>query len=649
MCGITGFFDTAKGAERPRLHAIGTAMERAIAHRGPDDSGVWQDPDVPLVLAQRRLAIIDLSPEGHQPKESHSGRYMVVFNGEIYNFPALQQELEAAGVKFRGRSDTEIMLAAFDVWGVNRALQKLSGMFAFALWDRQERLIHFARDRMGKKPLYIGWAGSALVFGSELKALRAHPQFSATVDRRATTMYMRYAYVPPPYSIYQNVWQLPAGCRLTLRLPGVAAGENLLPLIEPYWHHPRKVEEAKQHEVARTDKEAIDGLETVLKEAVRSRMISDVPLGAFLSGGIDSSTIVALMQQVAGQKVKTFAIGFEDKSYDESGHARQVAQHLGTDHHELIVGTKDVLNVIPQLPTMYDEPFADHSQIPTFLVAQMARHHVTVALSGDGGDEMLGGYTRYTAVPSLWDKVGWMPYGARRAMAAGMQSLPVSALNRMAPFYPRFGEKMHKAAELLQQRSAQDVYGHLLGNWQEPEQLVIGGAEPMIPLTSPEWQARGLSFTESLMYSDLISYLPNDILVKVDRATMAVALEARAPLLDTHVFDYAWSLPMNMKIRDGKGKWVLRELLARYVPRPLFERPKQGFAMPIGDWLRGDLRDWAEDLLSEDRLRRDGLLNVDMVRGVWADHLAGRGSHAIRLWCVLMFQSWHARWMSGEH
>lgn len=620
-------------------------MERAIAHRGPDDSGIWQDPDIPLVLAHRRLSIIDLSPEGHQPKESHTGRYVIVFNGEIYNFQELQRELAAAGVKFRGRSDTEVMLAGFDIWGVNRTIQKMNGMFAFAVWDRQDRQIHFVRDRMGKKPLYVGWAGGALVFGSELKSLRAHPQFSARINRGAATLFMRYAYVPPPHCIYEGVWQLPAGCRLTLRLPGVAAGADLRPLIEPYWHHGRMVEEARARPAPQGDKEAIDGLEVVLKGAVRRRMISDVPLGAFLSGGIDSSMITAMMQQVAGQPVKTFSIGFADRTYDEAPYARAVARHLGTDHHELVMNTRDVLAVVPQLPDMYDEPFADHSQIPTYLVSRLARGQVTVALSGDGGDEMLGGYTRYTAVPALWERIGWMPYGARRALAGALASVPVGVLDRMAPFYPRFGEKVHKGAEFLQQRSAAEIYSRLLGNWHEPESLVIGGTEPRIPLTDPEWQARDLGFTEGLMFSDLLSYLPNDILVKVDRASMATALEARAPFLDQEVFNYAWSLPMDMKIRGGQGKWVLRELLARYMPRSLFERPKQGFAMPVGAWLRGDLRDWAEDMLSEDRLRHDGILNPEIVRAAWADHLAGRGSHAIRLWCVLMFQAWHARWM----
>lgn len=645
MCGITGFYDTARGANRSQLQATGRRMADSIAHRGPDDSGVWQDPDVPLLLAQRRLAIIDLSPEGHQPMESHSGRYMIVFNGEIYNFQGLQQELAGMGVRFRGRSDTEAMLAGFDVWGINRMLQKISGMFAFALWDRQERTLHFARDPLGKKPLYIGWAGTSLAFGSELKALRAHPQFVATVDRAAAASFMRYGYVSPPYSIYDGVWQLPAGGRLTLRLPDVRAGTDLRPLITTFWPHNRLVEEARNHPAPATAREAVTGLEHVIRDAVKARMVADVPLGAFLSGGIDSSAVVAMMQQLSPRPVKTFAIGFEDRNYDESGHARAVAQHLGTDHHEWIMTAADAQAVIPQMADIYDEPFADQSQIPTYLVAKMARQHVTVALSGDGGDEMLGGYTRYTMVPALWRQIGWMPVAVRRLIAAQVGRVPVATLNRMVPFYPRFGEKAHKAAELLPLPGAHELYTHLLGNWRRPEEIIIGGREPLLPLDDPEWRAAGLNFTESLMYGDLISYLPNDIMVKVDRASMAVALEARAPLLDQAVFRYAWSLPLSMKIRGGKGKWVLREMLAGYVPRDLFERPKQGFGIPLGDWLRGDLRDWAEDLLAEESLRAGGIIDPAPVRAAWAQHLGGYGSHAPRLWSVLMFQSWYRRWM----
>ena len=646
MCGIAGLYDTAPGAGGPELLRVAEAMNRAIAHRGPDDEGVWQDPDVPLVLAQRRLSIIDLSAEGHQPKESHSGRYMTVYNGEIYNFPALRSELESAGVKFRGHSDTEVMLSGFDVWGIDRTLQKLNGMFALVIWDRRERMLHLVRDRIGKKPLYVGWAASALVFGSELKALRAHPRFSASVSRQAAALYMRYAYVPAPFSIYEDVWQLPAACRMVLRPSELRAGEDLKPLITQYWSHPRMVEAARDRPAPKSDREAVDGLEAVLQEAVRRRMISDVPLGAFLSGGIDSSVVVALMQKVSDRPVKTFSIGFDDRSYNEAAHARSVADHLGTDHHEMIMRPADALAVVPQIPEIYDEPFADPSQIPTFLVAKMARQQVTVALTGDGGDEMLAGYHRYALVPELWKRTGWMPHAMRVAAARAIRVLPADLMNRAVPVLPRFGDKLQKAADLLEQDNAFDVYRRLVANWRRPEELVIGGSEPLIPLTREEWRARGLNFTEGLMYGDLVSYLPDDILVKVDRASMAVALEARAPLLDVNVFAYCWSLPLAFKIRNGKGKWALRELLARYMPRALFERPKQGFGMPVAEWLRADLRGWAEDLLAPERLRREGYLNASIVLRAWTEHLEGSRNHATRLWCVLMFQAWHDRWMN---
>ena len=382
-----------------------------------------------------------------------------------------------------------------------------------------------------------------------------------------------------------------------------------------------------------------------MRAAVKSRMIADVPLGAFLSGGIDSSSVVAMMQQNSPAPVKTFSIGFDVPGYNEAGYARDVARHLGTEHHELIMTERDALDVIPKLPDMYDEPFADASQIPTYLVAKMAREHVTVALSGDGGDEMLGGYLRYTVAPDMWKRISWMPPAMRAALAQAMTVVPPVTLNRMVPFYPRFGDKVHKFAEFMEQRSANDIYERLVGNWHEPEKIVIGGSQPSVPLGSAEWQARGLDMTEGFMYADLLSYLPNDILVKVDRATMAVALEARAPLLDISVFEYGWSLPMHMKIRNGKGKWVLRELLARHMPRSLFERPKQGFGMPVGEWLRNDLREWAEDLLDEGRLKQDGYLDAASVRAVWTEHLAGKANHAQRLWCALMFQAWKRRWM----
>lgn len=619
-------------------------MTAALALRGPDDEGLWQDPDLHLLLGHRRLSIIDLSTAGHQPMESASGRFIICYNGEIYNFRELTIELEALGVHFRGRSDTEVMLAAFEKWGVNQALQKLNGMFAFILWDRETGQIHFIRDRLGKKPLYIGWAGKTLVFGSELKALRAHPDFKADVNRAALTLYMRYSCVPAPHCIYNHVWQLPAGCRMTLTLTTLQAGSDLAKAIESYWYHPRVVEEARRQQKHISDAQALDEFEKHLTEAVRLRMISDVPLGAFLSGGIDSSAVVAVMQKLSGRPVKTFSIGFDEAGFDEAVFAKKVAAHLGTDHHELYLKPQDALDVIPRLPEIYDEPFADVSQIPTYMVSAFARKHVTVALSGDGGDEMLGGYVRHSVVPDMWKRVGWMPLFARRAIGGGIRAVRAERWSKLVPQQPQFGERIYKVAELLPLNGPEAVYCHLVSQFDDPAAFVTGGSEPDIPLLDPAWQPKGLSFAERMMYGDALSYLPNDVLTKVDRATMACALESRAPLLDATLFAFAWTLPHKMKIRDGKGKWLLRALLQQYLPGHLFDRPKQGFTVPVGEWLRGPLKDWAEDLLDEKRLREDSFLNTQMVRQIWDDHQNGKGRHAHQLWTVLMFQSWLEKW-----
>ncbi len=644
MCGITGFFETRPKRDRPSIHAVGQAMSAALSKRGPDDEGGWQDPALPLFLGHRRLLIIDLSSAGHQPMESSSARYVISYNGEIYNFQELMKELEAAGVAFRGRSDTEVMLAAFEQWGVNRALPKLNGMFAFALWDRQELMLHLIRDPLGKKPLYAGWAGDNIVFGSELKALRAHPDFAPRINRQALTLYMRYACVPAPFSIYEGVWQLPAGCRMTLNLRGINPGADLATLIEPWWHHPRIVAEARQHRHDLGDAETVREFEKLLGEAVKSRMVSDVPLGAFLSGGIDSSAVVAMMQQSSPRPVKTFCIGFEEQGFDEASHAKKIAAHLGTDHHELYLKPQDALDIIPQLPEIYDEPFADVSQIPACAVSRFAREHVTVALTGDGGDEMLGGYLRHYTAPSLWKRVGWLPAPVRKMMAAGITAVSADRWDRFVRAQPQFGERFYKIAELLPLRGPEEIYRRLVSHWPDPAALVVNGTEPQIPLLDPSWQPQGLSFAERMMYGDALSYLPNDVLVKVDRASMAFSLEARAPLLDRRIFDYVWSLPLKYKIRDGQGKWLLRRVLSRHVPDDLFARPKQGFTVPAGEWLRGPLKDWAEDLLSEKRLRGEGFLDPQAVRAVWREHLSGKGRHAHKLWTVLMFENWRGRW-----
>lgn len=646
MCGIAGFFSVGGGRGRPEMQGIGTAMNRAIAHRGPDANDVWQDPDMPLVLAQGRLAIIDLSERGLQPMPSHTGRYMIVYNGEVYNFRSLMTQLEAIGHRFKGHSDTEVLLTAIEQWGLNQALQKINGMFAFALWDRAEKTLHLVRDRFGKKPLYIGWAGKTLLFASELKAFHAHPDFVPDLDRNVLLQYMRFGYVCAPHAIFKNVWQLLPGGRISFHLPTVQPGWDLSKAMEPYWSLPRVVEDAKAHPVKADEAAILAEFEEKLSRAVASRMVSDVPLGAFLSGGIDSSTVVALMQQNASQPVKTFSIGFDDDAYDESKAAASVAAHLHTDHHEFRVSAQDALDVVPALPDMFDEPFADASQIPTYLISALAKNHVTVALTGDGGDEILGGYQRHTHIPALWNKISWMPSSVRRAAGRIVLNIPQSAYDKINPAYPQFGRRIHRMGQVVAQGDTQSLYTALLQVWPE-EGVVPGAAKVMTPLDDPAMWPQGLSLAEKMIYADTLSYRPNDLMVKTDRAAMAVALEARAPLMDYELCEYSWRLPMNMKIRGLEGKWLLRRVLEKHVPKSLWDRPKSGFNAPLHQWLRGPLKAWGADLLSLERLRKQNILNADMVAQRWTDFQNGRGGHAnaTDLWAALMFQAWHDRWM----
>lgn len=648
MCGIAGFYSPDRVADRRELQAIGTNMHQAIGHRGPDSADTWQDPDLPLVLSQRRLAIIDLSPDGAQPMPSHSGRYMIVYNGEIYNYLEIDAELRAAGHVFKGRSDTEVMLTAIEHYGLNAALQKINGMFAFVLWDRKSKQIHFVRDRFGKKPLYIGWAGKGLVFGSELKALREHPDFSAELDRNALALYMRFGYMCAPHTIFKTVWQLLPGGRLSLDVGHLRAGEDLSRRMEQYWSLKASVEDARAHPVEEDEETILREFEAKLTRAVKQRMIADVPLGAFLSGGIDSSLITALMQKNANTPVKTYSIGFEDAAdYDESGAAARVAAHLGTEHHSFMVSAQDALNVIPKLPDMFDEPFADASQIPTYLIAKMARAHVTVALTGDGGDEILGGYDRHTRLPAMWNKMSWLPSAVRRAAGAMALQVPQNAYDALRPDYPQFGRRVHRMAQAIGAPDAKTLYASVLQVWPSKENVIPGASMPSIPLDDPSQWPRELSVSERMIYGDLLSYRPNDLMVKADRASMAVALEARAPLMDHELCSYSWRLPHNMKIRGAEGKWILRQILAKYVPKPLFDRPKSGFSVPLHQWLRGPLKEWGDDLLALDRLKKQNIVNADLVAGRWKDFQAGRGGHAnaTDLWTALMFQSWHMRWM----
>jgi asparagine synthase (glutamine-hydrolysing) len=637
-------------------------MADALHHRGPDDGGVWVDEAEGIALGHRRLSILDLSPAGHQPMASGGGRYVIAFNGEVYNHLELRQELNrhaslamTAGA-WRGHSDTETLLACFEAWGIEKTLTRAVGMFAIALWDRETRTLTLARDRMGEKPLYYGWQGDTFLFGSELKALKAHPAFRAGIDRGALALLLRHNYVPGPYSIYERIYKLPAGTYLQVSAKGaLSPGPSCSPGCSPasgrgeplaYWSLSEVAEAGMGNPFVGSDAEALDALERQLSAAVRSQMAADVPLGALLSGGLDSTTITALMQANSSRPVRTFTIGFDEREYDEATHARAVAKHLRTDHTELRLSGDDALALVPQMPAMYDEPFADSSQLPTHLVMKLARQHVTVALSGDAGDEMFGGYNRYMHVPKVWQRMGWMPLFMRSSLGAGLTAVPSGTINRLAgPLARRVGiaqpgDKAHKLGlRLRDMRSMDDLYVSLVSEWPSAGGMVVDGHMPPNLLDEQERWPRLADPVARMMALDGLTYLPDDILVKVDRAAMAVSLETRAPFLDRDVVEFACSLPMHMKIRNGQGKWLLRRLLDRYVPRELVERAKMGFGIPLDAWLRGPLRDWAESLLAEDRLRREGYLEPAPVRAAWKAHLAG-ASYGYRLWSVLMFQAW---------
>jgi asparagine synthase (glutamine-hydrolysing) len=641
MCGITGFY-SAGTQNREALIELSSRMATTLLHRGPDDAGVWVDERSGVGLGFRRLSIIDLSAEGRQPMHSADRRYTIIFNGEIYNFLELRAELIRLGHGFRGHSDTEVLLAGIAEWGVEPAIQRSNGMFAFALWDSYEHQLYLGRDRIGKKPLYYGRFAGTLLFGSELKALRAHPAFRDEVDRGALTLFLRFGYVPAPYSIYAGVSKV---------LPGTivrfARGDDA-PQMITYW----TARDAVRQPTTEFSEErvAVDQLDTLLRDAVKLRMVSDVPLGAFLSGGIDSSTIVALMQSQSSRPVQTFTIGFREAGYDEAEHARAVAQHLGTDHTELYVTPTQALEVIPQLPRIFDEPFADSSQIPTYLVSCLARSKVTVSLSGDGGDELFGGYNRHLWGLRVWNLRCGLPSPIARAAASLMLGFSPAAMNsgfhRLRGLLPRrlriptAGDKISKFGVVFSAESPERFYEVLVSNWKHPEKVVRNGTEPATVLREPQRWSESSDFTQAMMYLDLISYLPDDILVKVDRATMSVSLEGRAPLLDYRVVEFAWRLPISMKIRGGQGKYLLRQVLDRYVPRELTERPKMGFGVPIDSWLRGPLRNWAEALLDPVRIEREGFFHASPIQAKWNQHLSGERNWQYELWNVLMFQAW---------
>lgn len=655
MCGIAGFW-TRTAFEQQAAHATLARMTDSVAHRGPDDAGAWLDSAAGMALGHRRLAIIDLSENGHQPMLSACGRYVMTFNGEIYNFGQLRSALEAEGraPAWRGHSDTEVLLAAFAAWGIDRTLQRAVGMFALALWNRESRVLTLARDRMGEKPLYYARVGDALVFGSELKALRTFPGFDGrAIDRDALCLYLRYACVPAPHTIYANVRKLPPGSYVQIETP------EIWPVPRRYWSLDQTIEQGRANPFEGDADAAEAQLDTLLREATAGQMIADAPLGAFLSGGVDSSLIVSLMQAQSAQPVRTFTVGFEDAGYDEAGHAKAVAKHLGTEHTEIVVTAAHALDLVPKMPSVYDEPFADASQIPTLAVAGTTQRHVKVALSGDGGDELFGGYTRYFLAPRLWSRLRRVPMPIRGRIAAALLALRPDHADQFAAFIqgawpsgaregpPRVGERLHKLAHVMTAESRTDLYRLLMSSIQHPERLALAGREPSTRVDLPGAWPAGLSFAEQAMSVDALTYLPDDILTKVDRAAMAVSLETRMPFLDHRVVEFVWQLPAALRIPDGQPKWLLRRLLHRYVPGELIDRPKQGFCAPVGDWLRGALRDWAQALLEPSRLRDEGFFDAARVERLWRQHLAGRMNCQHSLWTVLMFQAWFEAQRNG--
>ncbi|MEP4378184.1 MAG: asparagine synthase (glutamine-hydrolyzing) [Alphaproteobacteria bacterium] len=646
MCGIAGLFAPHEGYSAARLTGLAQAAASTLVHRGPDDSGAWADPEAGVGFGHRRLSIIDLSAGARQPMVSACGRYVIVYNGEIYNFEELRKRLSERGVGLRTRSDTEALLESIAAFGLEAALADANGMFAFGLWDRETRTLQLARDRFGQKPLYYGWAGKNLAFGSELKALTGLPGFDTAIDPSAVTQLMRFAMIPAPHTIHPGCWKLLPGTILTIDTAAVE--RRALPEPVAYWSAAGTAMAGTHDPLNLPDTDAVSALETELQRAVGACMVSDVPLGAFLSGGIDSTAVVATMQGLSDRAIKTFSIGFSEADYNEADAAAEIARHLGTDHTELMVTPADAQAVIPSLPAMYDEPFADSSQIPTYLVSQLARQQVTVSLSGDGGDEVFGGYNRYTWANNLARAFGPVPTALRRLMRGGLESVAPRHWDRLAAMIPgryrpaQFGDKLHKLAEVLDARDFAAIYARLVSQWKKPERAVPGAGMPGHLVDDPEsWPALP-SRSEQLMLLDAISYLPDDILVKLDRASMAVSLESRVPYLDHALYAFAWRLPMSQKIRGGTRKWILREVLARHVPREMFERPKMGFGVPVGDWLRGDLREWAESLLSPQRLRESEIIDAGAITAIWHEHLAGSRNHQYLLWPVLMFEAWRA-------
>lgn len=645
MCGLTGFWDFKANLSRADLLATARAMSSRIESRGPDSAGTWCDETIGLSLGHQRLAIVDLSETGHQPMVSQSGCSVIVYNGEIYNTSELRNALLLEGRHFKGSSDTEVILEACELWGVEATCKRLIGMFAFAYWNKKVHKLFLVRDRLGIKPLYWGFHQGILFFGSQLKSFTDHPAWRPVIDTEALTTYFRYNYVPTPLSIFKGIHKLPAGTIITIdRLQNTTESQ--------FWNLQNVILHGNLNRAICNDA-LIDELDDLLRDAVKRRMIADVPLGAFLSGGMDSSVVVALMQAQSSRPIQTFSIGFHEAGYNEAWHAAQVAKHIGTEHHELYLTQKDAFNIIPDIPNWCDEPFADVSQIPTFLVSKLARQKVTVSLSGDGGDELFAGYNRYYIGQMYWKKMRYIPYWLRYLSAAGIRRLPPNCWDGVAKILPKpfrpslLADKVYKFADILTASHEFYVYRKLISHWEDPASLVIGGKEKVVyPWDLKKSCNDKNTFVETMQMLDTLTYLPDDILTKVDRASMAVGLEARVPLLDHRVVEFAWRLPLEAKIQRGDSKWILKQVLARYVPRRLTDRPKMGFGVPIEQWLRGPLREWAENLLSPTRLKAESILNPHLIRKRWDEHINGKRNWQYSLWGVLMFQAWQERWVA---
>ena len=640
MCGITGFWEFRSDSGYKN---IVKNMALQISHRGPNAADEWTDPDAGIALAHRRLSIIDLSPAGAQPMKSNDGRYIIVFNGEIYNHQALRKELETdfGASHWRGHSDTETLLAALCIWGVETTLKRLIGMFAIALWDCKERELILARDRLGEKPLFYGNMNGAFVFGSELKALSAHPNWQGVINRDALTLYLRHNYVPTPHCIFKNIKKLPQAHYIRITNQGKVVSEPVC-----YWSLEDVVENGQKEPFKGNAKEATDGLNDLLSSAVKQQMMADVPLGAFLSGGYDSSLIVALMQEQASKPVKTFTIGFEEAEFNEAEYAKEVAKHLGAEHTELYVTANDALNIIPDIPKVWDEPFSDSSQIPTLLLSKLTREHVTVSLSGDGGDELFCGYKHYLKAEQILNKIDAIPKPIQVVLSKLLTFAPVLTIDKIMDYLPQkyrqygVGYKMLELSRLLKVDNRQLFYQSRISNFKSPEDIVIGGTESDYSFNIDKKQDFS-NFYDQMMYLDTKNYLADDILVKVDRASMAVSLETRVPMLDHRVVEFAWKLPIEYKLHEGQSKWILREVTHRYLPKQLMDRPKMGFAVPIDQWLRGPLKDWAAELLDPRLIKEQGLFNTELITKMWADHTSCKQNYHTSLWNILMFQAWY--------